>query len=132
MERLVLRQYLLLYLDVLRHGGLQECLMEIGLVREHAVAGRTIAGGVGRVRRHTETCDGKIESHLKTNTERVRKIMKKSEKEKKNEQLTINKTKSRYRYEIIRFIKERAMTEFRASLSNGDRAWPAAGNEKLI
>jgi len=64
-EGLILREYLLLYLDVLGHGGLQERLVQIRLVREHAVAGRPIAGGVGRVRGHTETCDGKIESHLK-------------------------------------------------------------------
>jgi len=36
-ERLVLREYLLLDLDVLRHGGLQERLVQVRLVREHAV-----------------------------------------------------------------------------------------------
>lgn len=54
-ESLILGEYLLLYLYVLGHGGLQERLMDIRLVREHAVARRPIAGGVGRVRGHTET-----------------------------------------------------------------------------
>lgn len=57
MERLVLREYLLLYLDVLRHGGLQERLVQVGLIREHAVAGPV--AGVGRVSGHAETCAGK-------------------------------------------------------------------------
>jgi len=62
-ERLVLGEYLLLDLYVLRHRGLQERLVQVGLVREHAVAGRPVAGGVGRVRRSAETCDEQIESH---------------------------------------------------------------------
>lgn len=65
MERLVLREYLLLYLDVLRHGRLQERLVQVRLVREHAVAGRSVAGhAVGRVRRSAQTCDGKIKTHV--------------------------------------------------------------------
>jgi len=63
-EGLVLREYLLLDLDVLRHGGLQERLVQVRLVREHAVARRPVAGVVGGVCRYSETCDGKIKSHI--------------------------------------------------------------------